>query len=291
MTSARRSAPDSILVATSLVAGSSDLLRSAHAVARSLGARLDLLFAVSAGHLGTSEEVLVGVEHAARERFRRLIARLGIAPTDLGETIVRRGRAAEVILEEAERRRAALVVMRGSDRGRRLGSTTDRVLRGADVPVLVVRGRLLAVRRTLFAVQLDAVAEHVLRRGFEIASALAGGKRARHEALTVVPGLHIDLSYGDSAAHVRDELARARADLAALIARAAPGVRFHQRVVHGYPWLEILGRVRSGRPDLVVLGTHGEHGLRRLLMGSVAADLVRSAPCSALVIPPPAARE
>ena len=36
--------------------------------------------------------------------------------------------------------------------------------------------------------------------------------------------------------------------------------------------------------DLVVLGTHGLTGLRRMLLGSIAERVVRHAPCSAMVI-------
>ena len=36
--------------------------------------------------------------------------------------------------------------------------------------------------------------------------------------------------------------------------------------------------------DLIVMGTHGRTGLRRALMGSVAAAVVREAPCAVLVV-------
>ncbi len=36
--------------------------------------------------------------------------------------------------------------------------------------------------------------------------------------------------------------------------------------------------------DLVVVGTHGQTGLRRLLMGSTAESLLRYAPCPVLVV-------
>jgi len=36
--------------------------------------------------------------------------------------------------------------------------------------------------------------------------------------------------------------------------------------------------------DLIVLGTHGETGLRRWLTGSVAEEVVRRAPCPVLVV-------
>jgi len=42
--------------------------------------------------------------------------------------------------------------------------------------------------------------------------------------------------------------------------------------------------------DLIVMGTHGRHGIRYLLMGSVAAEVVRSAPCPVLTVPSAAAR-
>jgi len=38
--------------------------------------------------------------------------------------------------------------------------------------------------------------------------------------------------------------------------------------------------------DLVVLGTHGRSGIRRLVMGSVAEEVFRQAPCAALTVGP-----
>ncbi len=36
--------------------------------------------------------------------------------------------------------------------------------------------------------------------------------------------------------------------------------------------------------DLIVMGTHGRRGLRRMLLGSVAEAVVRSAPCPVLTV-------
>jgi nucleotide-binding universal stress UspA family protein len=38
--------------------------------------------------------------------------------------------------------------------------------------------------------------------------------------------------------------------------------------------------------DLIVMGTHGRRGIRRLLIGSVAESVVRSAPCPVLTVRP-----
>ncbi len=36
--------------------------------------------------------------------------------------------------------------------------------------------------------------------------------------------------------------------------------------------------------DLIIMGTHGRRGLSRLVLGSVAEAVVRSAPCSVLTV-------
>ncbi len=44
---------------------------------------------------------------------------------------------------------------------------------------------------------------------------------------------------------------------------------------------------REFQADLLVLGTHGRRGFRRLLLGSVAERVVRSACCPVLLVPAP----
>ncbi|KPK59219.1 MAG: hypothetical protein AMS21_10110 [Gemmatimonas sp. SG8_38_2] len=47
----------------------------------------------------------------------------------------------------------------------------------------------------------------------------------------------------------------------------------------------ILDYANENDIDLVVMGTHGRRGLRRLLLGSVAEEVVRLAPCPVLTVP------
>ena len=55
-------------------------------------------------------------------------------------------------------------------------------------------------------------------------------------------------------------------------------------VIAGHPTIGVLGTARALAPDLIVLPTHGRSGLKRLVLGSVAEQVVRRAPCPVLVV-------
>ena len=52
----------------------------------------------------------------------------------------------------------------------------------------------------------------------------------------------------------------------------------------------IVEAAKQNRCDLVVMGTHGRHGMAHLLLGSVAERVVRTALCPVLVVRRPAAQ-
>ena len=58
----------------------------------------------------------------------------------------------------------------------------------------------------------------------------------------------------------------------------------------GDPVTEILAAIADVQATHVVIGTHGRHGVRRALLGSVAERVVRGSPVPVTVVPkPPAA--
>jgi nucleotide-binding universal stress UspA family protein len=56
------------------------------------------------------------------------------------------------------------------------------------------------------------------------------------------------------------------------------------RVVDDDPRDAILAAAVAVHADLIVIGTHGRRGLSRLILGSVAEDVVRRAPCPVLAV-------
>ncbi len=56
------------------------------------------------------------------------------------------------------------------------------------------------------------------------------------------------------------------------------------RVCRGQPVQEIVAVAREAGVDLILLSTHGHTGLKHVLLGSVAENVVRYAPCPVLVV-------
>ena len=67
-----------------------------------------------------------------------------------------------------------------------------------------------------------------------------------------------------------------------------PTLRVECDLREGPPAAEILAAAAELPADLIVLGTHGRTGFRRLALGSVAEEVLRQAPCPVLTVKAPA---
>jgi nucleotide-binding universal stress UspA family protein len=94
-----------------------------------------------------------------------------------------------------------------------------------------------------------------------------GDYRARHRELRIAL---------ETAAH------RALHPLLARAKRAA--VPASDMVMEGWPPEEIVKLARKRRADLIVIGTHGRTGMKRLLLGSVGERVLLLAPCPVLTV-------
>jgi len=66
-----------------------------------------------------------------------------------------------------------------------------------------------------------------------------------------------------------------------------PAVPFEHRLITGDPATGIVQLAKEEGADLIVLGTHGRTGFKRLVMGSTAEAVVRHASCPVLTYKQP----
>ncbi|MEM8600567.1 MAG: universal stress protein [Bacteroidota bacterium] len=99
---------------------------------------------------------------------------------------------------------------------------------------------------------------------------------------------HADVLFdGDDAPHPDKNRARLAAFAeetlgAERVAQLAPTYGVGHGFAAALPLFDYARRVAA---DLIVMGTHGRRGLRRLFLGSVADEVLRGAPCPVLVVP------
>jgi nucleotide-binding universal stress UspA family protein len=68
---------------------------------------------------------------------------------------------------------------------------------------------------------------------------------------------------------------------------ADPSIEVEFCLADGEPADEIVRLAEEHHCDLIVMGTHGRTGLRRLLLGSDAEQVLRKAPCPVLTVKEP----
>ena len=259
-----------------------------------------------------------GMQQALGRTADRLREEHGVAAT----TQVRAGDPAETIAAEAERHQAALVVMTTHGRGgfvrTWLGSVADALVRGASVPVLLVRppagdadaadaeetgdftgvadpdtfdlSGAPALDHVLVPLDGSPLAEQVLAP----ALALGAPGETRYTLLRVTAAppsaMPVDETFTttDEQAAMRTARAEAEAYLARIAERLrGAGHRVETTTVADHdPARAILRAARTLDASLVAVSTHGRGGIARLRLGSVADKLVRGGSRPTLVLHP-----
>jgi nucleotide-binding universal stress UspA family protein len=214
------------------------------------------------------------------------------------------GDAAAGIIAAAEH--ANLIVMATEGRsatGRLLfGSVADRVSRHTATPVLMIRAgddedaAVTAPARIVVPLDGSEVAAHALPLAPSLAASLdlplhllravgydeirAAIKEAR-EAGTRPAGESADATWDDARVAATGVANAYLAQVAEPL--AASGQEIQAEVLDGDPAFALLWN--TGAEDLVVMTSHGQSGLRRWLLGSVAEKLVREGKGPVLLVP------
>ncbi len=159
------------------------------------------------------------------------------------------------------------------------GSVGERVLSDAPCAVAVAPHGLAdrELRFDTIAVGYDGSRES----GVALSTAIEMAERTG-ASLQILGVVDMDVVLGFEEAE--PEEARVRRHLDRALKRMPRSVTVDARLLYGTPGHAILEAAQDA--DLLVIGSRGHYGVaRRLLLGSVAARVMRSAPCPTLVTP------
>lgn len=93
--------------------------------------------------------------------------------------------------------------------------------------------------------------------------------------------------HGNIESFQREAIESARKKMAAVAKKSFKNFpRLETRVELGAPAARILELADKEKIDLIIMGAHGRKGLDRAIFGSVAAKVVKGAPCPVMTIRP-----
>ena len=237
-------------------------------------------------------ELDAAITEYAHETMREVVERLAVSGRSV-EGLVLRGRAASAIIDAARDLRADLVIVGSRGHGTiaslLLGSVSSEVVDHAPCPVLVARGTTLS--RVVFATDESPsaqAAEAILAQW-----AIFDGPPIRVVSVAdvvrplttgIAPTMYRQVldAYAADMRQAKQEHERAAADAAARLRDAGRVVEAEMR--DGDAAGEIIAVAEQRDADLIVLGSRGRTGLTRLLLGSVARNVLSGSTVSVLIV-------
>jgi nucleotide-binding universal stress UspA family protein len=141
------------------------------------------------------------------------------------------------------------------------------------------------IKRILVPTDFSAPADAALTYALGLASQLGATVSLVHvfdDAMGVHSGGYVPIPPGLQGEIVAD-LRRRLAEVAARRGHS----ELNPQVLIGPVARAIVDGARESQADLIVMGTHGRHGMAHLLLGSVAERVVRTATCPVLTVRPP----
>ena len=278
-----------IVCATDLRVRSNFALNRAVQLARQTGARLTLVHAVDARR--SAPRVRAQVNRAYVQLLSMVDRTFGsaAAATDI---VVRAGGPLDVIVKVATEVDADLVVLAAPQR-RRLdsifGTTAERLLRAMQRPVLVVHRRTtFSYRRVSMAVDLSNASLPMIQAAARLGMLERAETTLLHATAPPLEGMLKTVGVEEQAIddYKQGWQDDARARLQAMLTAAEMDIERTRILVRTEPPAAAIQRViEEERPDLLTIGASRWFLIKRLLIGSVADRVLRTAMCDVLVIP------
>lgn len=285
--------PLPILVPSDLSSSSVEAVRVARQIARSDEQVIVVYVAldhdlIAPGNIWGVDDVVQETAEECRERLGRWVVK-----NDLGSVRqeIRRGDPGMEICRLARELSCPLIVV--PSHGRKglsrilLGSVAERIIRHADCSVLVVRRDGAEVESTSSWLPRERVVVPIdLSESSSAAVETALQLVASPDDIDVVNVVYTmsDTLAAGSMAVAQEDLERSRNECLQRFLREHGWNSLKSHIMFGEPGMTLAEYADDRKADLVVMPSHGFHGLNRLLLGSTTERVLRHTKAPVLVL-------
>jgi nucleotide-binding universal stress UspA family protein len=213
-----------------------------------------------------------------------------------------KGEPYKEIVRFARNEKASLIVLgkRGLGLIDRMlvGSTTLRVLRESDIPVLAVRKRdekrPVNIRNILVPLDIDEKVDSAVNYAIDLAGTIDANILVMYVfKLSIYDysdyGIHssvIELLLEDSSNELEKRIEEIKARRG-IQKKGVDKLEISGEMTQKLnPAVAIVEYASSKNVDLVVINTHGRKGVKRLILGSITEKVIQESPCAVLTLKP-----
>lgn len=200
------------------------------------------------------------------------------------KTVCEEGDVHERILDLADAENCDLIVMgrRGLRRIERalVGSVTARVIGYGHKDVLVVpKSTAVGWQKILVATDGSKYSKAASEKAIDFAKSYGG-------ELLAISVVDVPSEFYAEAPQVVDDMAQKAKEFVADIKKKAEAFNIKTSTFtgEGESYEVITGLAKKEKSDVIIMGSHGRTGLKRLLMGSVTEKVIGYSPCPVLVV-------
>lgn len=228
----------------------------------------------------SDEHIQNKVEQAVRSDLQSIASILEEENID-SEIVIRKGKAASIISDVAEEYNAGLILAEARNCEKegdyRLGTVVMRLMHLSDKPVMVTRLHETAgFASILCPTDFSKPAELALENAVLLAKVL----KTELHVMSVEESVEYkgDGNYEAKDQKRLDDLQKKLEDYVKKFDITGLNVNTYTKA--GEPEEAILAAIKKNGHDLLLMGTTGKTGLRRILMGSVTEKVIREIPCT-----------
>lgn len=281
---------EKILVAVDFGSATEHTLATAKELSRRFGSEMILIHVARAPDDASPEAAEFA--QMARERAEERLANLqkdlqSDGLKDVGISMAE-GVPFNEIIREAEHADVNVIVMGAHrdavSRKSEMGMTAERVCRKSDKPVWVVVPREPSrpeheTKHVLCPIDGSEASRRALRNAIRLCRKIESRLDVQFVAPTArsIAGIDVPISSGKIEAE-RERIKQWLDEFDFV------GVDWAFRFEEGDPGERILAAAEEFPADLIVMGSVGRTGLKKILMGSVAAHVIRALPCSIVTV-------
>ena len=155
-----------------------------------------------------------------------------------------------------------------------------------DTPEGQKRSAAISVKNVLYATDFSAISESALPYATAISRRFGSTLHVAHvlsdSSVLLMTG---GVDYVSMGTLYEDAHSTAQEKIQQITTRLG-GIPYRTYVRHGQVWANLSSIVAENAIDLIVVGSHGRTGLGKLLLGSVAENILRHSPCPVLTVGP-----